>query len=91
MHFKRASFLTKLMVLGLLIYMATSLLNLRGQIQVVQGQVDDMSQQVEDLRIKNQETKEAIENKDDPEVQQRVAEEKGLVPKDSVLIYDVAN
>lgn len=91
MHFKRASFLTKLVVLGLLIYMAISLLNLRGQIQVVQGQVDDMSQQVEDLRIKNQETKEAIENKDDPEVQQRVAEEKGLVPKDSVLIYDVAN
>lgn len=91
MHFKRASFLTKLVVLGLLIYMATSLLNLRGQIQVVQSQVDDMSQQVEDLRIKNQETKEAIENKDDPEVQQRVAEEKGLVPKDSVLIYDVAN
>ena len=91
MHFKRASFLTKLVVLGLLIYMATSLLNLRGELQVVQGQVDDMSQQVEDLRIKNQETKEAIENKDDPEVQQRVAEEKGLVPKDSVLIYDVAN
>ena len=91
MHFKRASFLTKLVVLGLLIYMATSLLNLRGQIQVVQGQVDDMSQQVEDLRIKNQETKEAIENKDDPEVQQRVAQEKGLVPQDSLLIYDVAN
>ena len=31
------------------------------------------------------------ELKDDPEVQQRVAQEKGLVPKDSLLIYDVAN
>ena len=91
MRFKRAGFLTKLVVLGLLIYMATSLLNLRSQIQVVQGQVDDMNQQVEDLRLENQEKKEAIENKDDPEVQQRVAQEKGLVPKDSLLIYDVAN
>ena len=91
MRFKRAGFLTKLVVLGLLIYMATSLLNLRSQIQVVQGQVDYMNQHVEHLRLENQEKKEAIENKDDPEVQQREAQEKGLVPKDSLLIYDVAN
>ncbi|MGI5963353.1 MAG: hypothetical protein ACOX7N_06505 [Lawsonibacter sp.] len=91
MHFKRASFLTKLVVLVLLIYLATSLLNLRGQIQTVQGEVDAMNRQVEDLRIKNQETRDAIENKDDPDVQEQVAQEKGLVPKDSLLIYDVAN
>ena len=91
MKTKRAGLLTKIVVLALLIYMSITLLNLRGQIQVVQGQVDAMNQQVEDLRIKNEETRQAIENKDDPEVQQRVAQEKGLVPKDSLLIYDVAN
>ena len=35
MEFKRAGFLTKLVVLALLIYMATSLLELRGKIQTV--------------------------------------------------------
>ena len=36
MRFKRAGFLTKIVVLALLIYMATSLLDLRGQIQNAQ-------------------------------------------------------
>ena len=89
--FKRAGFLTKIVVLALLIYMATSLLDLRGQIQVVQGQVDAMSQSVSDLRVKNQEKKEAIEHSDDLEVLEQVALEKGFVPRDSMLYIDVAN
>jgi cell division protein FtsL len=91
MRFKRAGFLTKIVVLSLLIYMATSLLDLRGQIQVVQGEVDAMATAVSDLRVENQEKREAIENSDDPEVRKQVALEKGYVPKNAQLFIDVAN
>ena len=91
MRFKRAGFLTKIVVLSLLIYMATSLLDLRGQIQVVQGEVDAMAQAVSDLRVSNQEKRDAIEHSDDPEVRAQVALEKGYVPKNAQLFIDVAN
>ena len=91
MRFKRAGFLTKIVVLSLLIYMATTLLDLRGQIQVVQGEVNAMAQAVSDLRVENQEKREAIEHSDDPEVREQVALEKGYVPSDARLFIDVAN
>lgn len=50
MKLKRAGFLTKIVVLALLIYMATSLLDLRGQIQTAQVQRDTLARQVSDQR-----------------------------------------
>lgn len=91
MRFKRASFLTKIVVLVLLIYLATSLLDLRGQIQNLQGQLDGKEQQVADLRQENEEKSYAIENSEDPEVIEEVAREKGYQDKDAVLYIDVAN
>ena len=91
MRFKRASFLTKIVVLVLLIYLATSLLDLRGQIQNLPGQLDGKEQQVADLRQENEEKSYAIENSDDPEVIEEVAREKGYQDKDAVLYIDVAN
>ena len=67
MKLKRAGFLTKIVVLALLIYMATSLLDLRGQIQTAQVQRDTLARQVSDQRLENQELEAAIENSDDPE------------------------
>ena len=46
MKFKPAGFLTKIVVLVLMIYMATSLLNLLGQLKTVQAQRDTLEQQV---------------------------------------------
>ena len=43
MRFKQAGFLTKLVIVVLLIYMATSLLDLREQIQGVQAQRDELA------------------------------------------------
>jgi cell division protein FtsB len=91
MRFKRAGFLTKIVVLALLIYMATSLLDLRGQIQATQSQRDALAQQVADQRLKNQELADAIENSGDPDMLERVAREKGYVKSDEILFYDVAN
>ena len=89
MRFKRAGFLTKIVVLALLIYMATTLLELRGQIQTTQR--DALAQQVADLQAKNQELSDAIQHKDDPETLERVAREKGYVKQNEVLFFDVAN
>ena len=91
MRFKRAGFLTKIVVLALLIYMATSLLDLRGQIQTVQEERDALAQQVADQQLENQELSEAIENSDDPDVLEQVARDKGFVKQDEVLYIDVAN
>ena len=49
MRLKRAGLLTKLVIVVLLVYLATSLLDLRGQIQSVQEERDTLEQQVEEL------------------------------------------
>lgn len=91
MRFKQAGFLTKIVVLALLIYMVTTLMDLRGRIQDTQSQRDALAQQVADQRLENQELADAIENSDDPEMLERVAREKGYVKQDEILFYDVAN
>ena len=91
MRFNQAGFLTKIVVLALLIYMTTSLLDLRGQIQATQSQRDTLAQQVADQRLENQELADAIEHSDDPEMLERVAREKGYVKQNEVLFFDVAN
>ena len=91
MKLKRAGFLTKIVVLALLIYMATSLLDLRGQIQTAQVQRDTLARQVSDQRLENQELEAPIENSDDPEMLEQVAREKGHVKQDEIVCIDVAN
>ena len=91
MEFKRAGFLTKIVVLALLIYMATALLDLRGKIQEVQVQRDELAQQVTDQQLENQKLADAIANSDDPEVQERVARDRGYVEQRETLFIDVAN
>ena len=91
MEFKRAGFLTKIVVLALLIYMATALLDLRGKIQEVQVQRDELAQQVTDQQLENRRLADAIANSDDPEVQERVARDRGYVEQRETLFTDVAN
>lgn len=91
MTFKRAGFLTKLVVLALIIYMAIALLDLRGKIMSVQAERDGLTRQVTSQRQENQELAEAIENSDDPEMLERAARERGYVYKGETLFIDVAN
>lgn len=91
MTFKRAGFLTKIVVLALLIYMAISLLDLRGKIQDVEGQRADLVRQVTDQRLENQKLQDAIENSDDPEMLEQVARDRGYVEENETLFIDVAN
>ena len=90
MRFKRAGIVTKLVVLVLLIYMATSLMDLRGKIQGVEEQRDLLVQQVTNQQLRNQELQDAIENSDDPDVMERVARDRGFVRQGEELYIDVA-
>lgn len=91
MRFKRAGFLTKIVVLALLAYMAVSILDLQSQIQDTERQRDLLAGQVAGYQAENQRLDDAIKNKDDPEVLEHVAQEKGYVDKDAILYIDVAN
>lgn len=91
MEFKRAGFLTKIVVLVLLIYMAISVLDLRGKIQEVQIQRDDLARMVTDQQLENKRLEDAIANSGDPEMLERVARDRGYVEKDETLFIDVAN
>ncbi len=91
MQFKRAGFLTKVVILVLLIYMATTLLDLRGQIQAVQEQRDALSRQVVDQELENRQLSDAIAHSDDPDMLEQVARDRGFVKQGEELYIDVAN
>ena len=91
MKFKPAGFLTKIVVLVLMIYMATSLLNLLGQLKTVQAQRDTLEQQVASQQLDDQRLSDAIENSDDPDMLEQVARAKGFVRQGEELYIDVAS
>ena len=91
MTFKRAGFMTKIVVLALLIYMAISVLDLRGKIQDVEAQRVELVRQVADQRLENQKLEDAIANSDDPEMLEQVARDRGYVEANETLFIDVAN
>ena len=91
MTFKRAGLLTKLVVLALLMYMAISLLDLRGKIKDVQLQRDALAQQVADQQWEKKRLEAAIANSDDPEMLEQVARDRGYVEENEPLFIDVAN
>jgi len=90
MRIKKAGFLTKIVILALLIYMATSLLELRGQIQAHQEQQEQLNAQVTAQAEENARLADAIENSDDPDMLQAVARDKGFVLPGETLIVDVS-
>ena len=53
MRFKRAGLLPKVVVMVLLIYMATALLDLHGQIQTIQVEREELNQQVAAQQLEN--------------------------------------
>ena len=85
---KKAGLLTKIVVLALLIYLATSLLNLQGQIASAQAERDDLSRQVAAQTQANADLADDVENSGDPERQADIARNKlGLVEPGEQVIY----
>ena len=85
---KKAGLLTKLVILALLIYLATSLLNLQSRIRATQAERDTLSRQVAEQTQVNADLAEDVANPDDPYRIADIARDKlGLVvPGEKVII-----
>ena len=92
MKFKRSSFLSKIVVLILLIVVAITLLNVRGEIQTAQGELEQYQAAVDQQREVNAALEENIANSADPDTVLEVAKDKmGLVESGEVIFYDTTN
>ena len=81
---KKAGLLTKLVILALLIYLATSLLNLQGRIRETQAERDTLSRQVAEQTQVNADLAEDVANPDDPDI---ARDKLGLVvPGEKVIV-----
>lgn len=85
---KKAGLLTKLVILALLIYLATSLLNLQSRIRQIQAERDVLSRQVAEQTQVNADLAEDVANPDDPDRIADIARDKlGLVvPGEKVIV-----
>ena len=80
MKLKKASLLTKFVILTLLIGTATGLLAMRSQLQTAQADLAAAQKQVEEQKQINADLADAVENSGDPERQTDLARDKlGLV------------
>ena len=89
---KRASILTKTVILAILIVVSISLLDLRTRLSSAEQARDALQSQVDQQTQYNAELQDDIDNRDDPDVVLDVAKERlGLVNKDEVIFYDTTN
>lgn len=92
MRLKRAGFITKIVVLAILIYAAISLLNLRSQITAAESERSLLQQQVAEQQQKNTDLTDDIQNSDDPDRMEEVARDKlGLVLPDEKVFYNISD
>ena len=88
MKAKKASLLTKIVVLALLICAATGLLNLRGKIAAAQNDLAQAQAEVAAQKQINADLADAVENSGDPDRQTDIARDKlGLVEPGEYVFY----
>lgn len=88
MKVKKASLLTKIVVLALLIAAATALLNLQHKITAAQADLAQAQSEVAAQKQINADLADAVENSDDPERQTDIARDKlGLVEPGEYVFY----
>ena len=89
MQFKRSSFLTKLVVVTLIIAASVTLLRMQSQIQQAQAELDQARIQVARQIQRNADLQDAVDHSDDPQRQADIArEELGLVsPGEKVIVF----
>lgn len=88
MKAKKASLLTKLVVLALLIGAATGLLNLQGKIAAAQNDLAQAQAEVAAQKQINADLADAVENSGDPDRQTDIARDKlGLVEPGEYVFY----
>ena len=92
MRITRASLLTKILILGLLVVAATALLSFNSRLEQVQEQRESMAQQVAAQTQINADLADAIEHSDDPERIADVARDRlGLVAPGEIIFYGMGD
>ena len=89
MQLKKAGFLTKVVILTLLIAAAVSLLRMQGMIAQAQGELEEKRLQVVEQTQVNADLRDAIDHSNDPDWQADIArDELGLAaPGEKVIIF----
>ena len=88
MRVKRASLLTKLVILALLVAAATALLQLRSKINAAEAELLQAQEQVAAQKQVNADLADAVEHSGDPERQSDIARDKlSLVEPGEYVFY----
>lgn len=89
MQIKKAGFLTKIVVLALLIAASVTLLRMQGQIAQAQKEREELQQQVTQQAQVNADLQDAVDHSGDPDRQADIARnELGLAaPGEKVIIF----
>ena len=92
MRITRASLLTKILILGLLVIVATALLSFSSKLEQAQSQRDDVARQVVAQTQTNADLADAIEHSDDPDRIADVARDRlGLVAPGEIIFYGMGD
>lgn len=92
MKFRQSGFLSKIVVLILLVFTAITLLNVRGRIQSAQSELKRYQTAVDEQRETNAALADDIANSSDPDTVLAVAKDKlGLMEEGEVIFYDTTN
>lgn len=92
MKTKRASIITKIVILILFVVISIQLLNVRSKLQTAQADYNAVSAEVTAQEAENAAMAEDINHADDPDTILDIAKEKlGLVEPGEVIFYDTTN
>lgn len=92
MKLKRSGFLSKVVVVMLLVFIAITLLNVHSQIQSAQQELEQYQAAVDEQQEVNAALEENIANSSDPDTILDVAKDKmGLLESGEVIFYDTTN
>jgi len=92
MKFKRASLITKIVFLAIILYAGISLVSLKVQVSEAREKRDELQEKVDGVLQTNTELQYAIDHSTDPETIEDIARNKlGLVKPGEKIFYDVSN
>lgn len=89
MRFRRASWMTALVIAGVIAYACITLMNMRTKVSNASETQAQLQEQVEKIQEENAALQYAIEHRDDPSTIEDIARDKlGLVMPEEKIFYD---
>lgn len=85
----RSSFITKLVLLAVVIYAVASLLSMTGRIKDAQEENESLTAQVEAANLENERLRQEIEQYSEESTEDIARDQLGLVSDGEILFYDV--